>query len=164
LTSTDLYKRADIRKLAPDVRKVSNALGHLWRRGSMTRVPAPASADSRSKWGYAWGSGAKTADGAAGKAPEKAARTGVKTGSVTAAEVRQPPPVRSASSTQTTKPTVRIFESGEEVVVDMPNLRIVIALKPVQFANQVTPATLLNRAQRASDCTSHWSHFWPGWV
>jgi hypothetical protein len=131
LTSTDLYKRADIRKLAPDVRKVSNALGHLWRRGSMTRVPAAASADSRSKWGYAWGSGAKTADGAAGKAPEKATRTGVKTGSVTAAKVRQPPPVRSASSTQTTKPTVRIFESGEEVVVDMPNLRIVIALKPV---------------------------------
>ena len=140
LTATALYKRADIKKVAKNVEKVSNALGTLYRSGTLKRVAAPTSRNSRAKFAYLLAAGAKAKISAKSKtqpttkvaeakptATPKAIKKGMRrakrrvmmsTGTAGAAPVAM----------RGHKPTVRIHQSGENVVLEMPNMRIVIAL------------------------------------
>src|SRR5689334_7157468 len=54
LTCVDLYKHADVRGLATDANRVSDFLGHMWRRGLLERFAAPKTNTSFARWAYQW--------------------------------------------------------------------------------------------------------------
>lgn len=143
LTATMLYKRADIKKFAENVDKVSNALGTLYRSGTLKRVAAPASPDSRAKFAYLLTGAART-KGAA-KPPSPPALRATRAAAVAKPErkkkqKKQMTRVKRAArmsarseaafpiAMRGLKPSVRIHQSGDDVVVDMPKMRIVIAM------------------------------------
>lgn len=134
LTATQLYKRADIKKFAKNVGKVSDALGILYRSGTLKRVAALASKTSRSQFAYFLGTGKSAKKliaraSFAGNAPSpspvaKSKPTGKARGKLVTSMGRLGSVAASSS-----KPAVRIHQSGDDVVVDMPALRIVIATR-----------------------------------
>ena len=142
LTANSLYKRVDIKKVAKNVEKVSNALGTLYRSGVLKRVRAPVSANSRSKFAYFLGDGSKpttTANSKTRPALKVAnVRAVAKTKSanrtmdrpIGAMNMKKAPRLATVTpvARQSSKPTVRIHQSGEDVVVEMPKMKIVIAL------------------------------------
>lgn len=54
LTCHDLWEQPSVRQYAKHVNKISDTLGNMWRRGYLTRVPAPKEMGSQAKWAYAW--------------------------------------------------------------------------------------------------------------
>lgn len=54
LSCVELFEKASIRKHATSVNRVSDYLGNMWRRGDLTRLPAPKLGDTRSRWLYVW--------------------------------------------------------------------------------------------------------------
>jgi hypothetical protein len=54
-TCVELFDVQEIRDIAASSNRVSDYLGHLWRRGKVTRVPAARnSVNDGSRWAYAW--------------------------------------------------------------------------------------------------------------
>ena len=53
-TCTDLYDDARIRALAPNANRVSDYLGHMWRRGVVQRWYASKDTATRSRFAYTW--------------------------------------------------------------------------------------------------------------
>lgn len=54
LTCVDLFDKPDVRKYAKDANKVSDYLGHMWRRELLDRFPAPKTSTSLARYGYIW--------------------------------------------------------------------------------------------------------------
>jgi hypothetical protein len=54
LTCIDLFDQQHIKELAHASTRVSDYLGHLWRRGKVTRTPAARSDNDNSRWAYSW--------------------------------------------------------------------------------------------------------------
>src|SRR5574337_663611 len=49
-----LFERQSVREFTDSVNRVSDYLGHLWRKGKALRVPAPPSDNSRARWLYVY--------------------------------------------------------------------------------------------------------------
>lgn len=54
LTCVDLYEKGDVKKFAKDANKVSDYLGHMWRRGLLHRFFAPKTDTSFARYAYTW--------------------------------------------------------------------------------------------------------------
>ncbi len=54
LSSADLYDIPSIRDFAETVNRVSDYLGHMWRKGEVLRLPAPRQEGTRARWLYVW--------------------------------------------------------------------------------------------------------------
>ena len=52
-----LYELPAVREYAASANRVSDYLGHLWRKGLVVRLPAPKTENSRSRWIYEWKKG-----------------------------------------------------------------------------------------------------------
>lgn len=49
-----LFEFASVRKYAASSNRVSDYLGNMWRKGVLTRLPAPRGTGSNARWLYAW--------------------------------------------------------------------------------------------------------------
>lgn len=49
-----LFERQSVREFTDSVNRVSDYLGHLWRKGKALRLPAPSSDTSRARWLYVY--------------------------------------------------------------------------------------------------------------
>lgn len=54
LTCVELFDRPDVKKYAKNANKVSDYLGHMWRRDLLDRYPAPKTSTSLARWAYTW--------------------------------------------------------------------------------------------------------------
>lgn len=99
-----LFDMPSVREHAASASRVSDYLGGLWRKNLVVRLPAPPSANSRSRWLYEWKGqkGAKYLDGAIEFAPKVLAD----------------------------RPAVLITEDGNVITLEFPNLIIQVRQKP----------------------------------
>jgi len=49
-----LFDEPEVREYAATANRVSDYLGGLWRKGLVTRLPAPKDSNSRARWMYQW--------------------------------------------------------------------------------------------------------------
>lgn len=54
VTCNELYDMPAVRKHAASANRVSDYLGNLWRKGLLTRLPAPRTDRSSARWMYQW--------------------------------------------------------------------------------------------------------------
>lgn len=54
LTCVELFDFDDVKQYAPDSNRVSDYLGHLFRRGLVSRYPVPRTETSAARYGYLW--------------------------------------------------------------------------------------------------------------
>lgn len=101
LTCVDLYAFPDVQSKAPSVTRVSDYLGGLWRKGKVSRSPAPKSDSDNSKWAYSW-------------RPER--------GTVPDFKHRPPMPVRSLIE----KPNVVVTEDGGTIFISTPHYSLTL--------------------------------------
>ena len=99
-----LFDMPTIKEHAASVTRVSDYLGGLWRKGVVSRLPAPKDGSSRSRWMYEWKGqkGPRYLDGAVEYAPRVLAD----------------------------RPAVLITEEGNLITLEFPNLVIQIRQKP----------------------------------
>lgn len=119
LTCVDLFDHPDVKKFADSVNRVSDYLGHMYRRGLLGREPAPKTSNSQAKWGYFWKNRAEVEALKATAVASRAALLPV----TSAAELEAP--LRKILS----KPNIEITDNGGTVVIDLPELMITIRAK-----------------------------------
>lgn len=115
-----MFDSPDVKKFADSVNRVSDYLGHMYRRGLLGREPAPKTLNSQARWGYFWKNRAEVD---ALKAATVAHRATLE--QVTSA-TELPAPLRRILS----KPNIEITDNGGTVVIDLPELMITIRSKP----------------------------------
>ena len=98
-----LFDMPAIKEHAASVTRVSDYLGGLWRKGLVSRLPAPKDGSSRARWLYEWKGqkGPRYLDGAVEYAPK----------------------------VLLDRPSVLISESGSLITMEFPNLVIQIRQK-----------------------------------
>lgn len=94
-----LFDLAEVREHAASANRVSDYLGHLWRKGLVVRLPAPKIDNSRSRWVYEWKKG-----------KDKYIR-------------------EDASQVLACRPALLITEEGGCITIDLPNCVITIQQK-----------------------------------
>jgi hypothetical protein len=129
LTCVDLYDKPEVRKFADSANRVSDYLGHMWRRELLDRVPAPKTVNSQARWAYIWKGklGHKPPELVKLAKPEEATQD-----AVPATQPEQLPTKVSAvakSETILNKPEITITNNGELVTIDLPALTITIRTK-----------------------------------
>ena len=109
LTCVDLYDLTAVKKHAENANKVSDYLGHMWRRGLLQRYYAPAGSSAKARFAYTW---IETEEGA------------------------EPVPIPSNPVERLTfvknghtKPNVTITEADDEIVLDFEQFTITIHRK-----------------------------------
>lgn len=112
LTCVALFDDPDVKKFADSAARVSDYLGHMYRRGLLGREPAPKSLHSQARWGYFW----KNRD----EIVVPAAKVAVPT---------QPTPEVASVRKVLSKPNIEISDNGGTVVIDLPELTITIRSK-----------------------------------
>ncbi len=90
LTCVDLFDSPDVKKFAVDANRVSDYLGHMYRRGLLDRHPAPRLDNSSARFAYSW------------KQPDKATP-----------QQRTPQPRLSLVNNRSDKPTVKVVENDD---------------------------------------------------
>lgn len=113
LTCVELFDHPDVKRFADSVNRVSDYLGHMYRRGLLGREPAPKTTNSQAKWGYFWKNRAEVV----------AAKTATST--PVSSEPTLPAPLRKILS----KPNIEISDNGGVVFIDLPELTITIRTK-----------------------------------
>jgi hypothetical protein len=106
LDCVTLFERASVREHASSVNRVSDYLGHMWRKGQLLRLPAPKNEGSRARWLYVW-----------------KPRTPVKPPTVEEALSQA---IESPGSMLFTRPNIEITEEGDSVVITLPQWSITI--------------------------------------
>lgn len=53
-TCVDLFDHQDVKQFAEDANRVSDYLGHMFRRGLLTRTAAPRTDSSAARYAYLW--------------------------------------------------------------------------------------------------------------
>lgn len=120
VTCVELYDHADVKKFADSVARVSDYLGHMYRRGLLGREPAPKTMNSQARWAYFWKN----------KAEAKAAQTAQIERLPARVEPSLPQPVdTSTPRVVLRKPNIDISDNGGTVVIDLPELTITIHSK-----------------------------------
>jgi len=104
LDAQAFFDMSSVKEHAASVNRVSDYLGNLWRKGLVTRLPAPKNENSRSRWLYQWKGqkGPKIYDAAQDYVPRVLAD----------------------------RPSVLITEEGNVITLEFPNLLISIRQKP----------------------------------
>lgn len=54
VTCVDLFDNPEVKQYAPNANKVSDYLGHMWRRGLLQRYTAPQTSTSLARYAYLW--------------------------------------------------------------------------------------------------------------
>lgn len=114
LTCVDLYDHPEIQEHATTINRVSDYLGHMYRRGLLGRVVAPKSPNSQARYAYYW------------KEPKRKQRAAV------AASASSPQPDLAVTARSTTptrlldRPSIKITEDGSIVLIELPQLTITI--------------------------------------
>jgi len=111
LTCVELFDYPDVKKLAADANRVSDYLGHMYRRGLLSRVSAPKDDSSMARFAYSW------------KNPKAKAPV---------ARIMQPRLVvnnPSSNGATPAKPNITVSEDGSETTVDLPHLTITFRVK-----------------------------------
>ena len=119
LTCVELFDHPDVKKFADSVNRVSDYLGHMYRRGLLGREPAPKTLNSQAKWGYFW---KNRSEAEAFKATLVASKA---TPEPITSATGLPAPLRKILS----KPNIEITDNGGTVVIDLPELMITIRAK-----------------------------------
>ena len=104
LDCQSLYDMPEVRKVASNVKRVSDYLGGLWRRGLVIRSAAPKTTPRRASWLYEW-------KGSKGPRIENHV-------------------LEYAPRVLADRPTVLITEEGNVITLEFPNLIISIRQKP----------------------------------
>lgn len=112
-TCVDLFDHPDVKKFADSVNRVSDYLGHMYRRGLLGRVPAPKTLNSQARWAYFWKDRSEVTIEEAPKPPVAPA----------------PLPATDHPQTVLSKPNISITDDGGTVVIDLPQLTITIRSK-----------------------------------
>lgn len=103
LTSVDLYGDPEIRRNVEDSDRLSDYLGHMWRRGLLQRWYAPKTADNRARYAYTWKEAAE----------DEATR----------------PVEHTITALPAVKPNVKIVETEHGVVLEFDRFRIIVQSK-----------------------------------
>ena len=106
LDCATLFERASIRAHAASVNRVSDYLGHMWRKGLVLRLPAPKDDKTRARWMYVW-------------KPQKPVP---KPSLDEALEIAQESNVNKLLS----RPNIEITEEGDSVVITLPAFTITV--------------------------------------
>lgn len=98
-----LFEKAGVRAHAATVNRVSDYLGNMWRKGQLSRLPAPSGREStRARWMYLWkGRKVATPD------PDQAVAF-------------------DTNKLLVQRPNMEITENGAGVTIELPNLVITI--------------------------------------
>ena len=112
VTCVDLFDNADVREYAPNANRVSDYVGHMWRRGLLQRWTAPRNLNQRALYAYTWKE--------AGPATEKVAEPRKKVTAMPDMKVLQTPGV---------KPQVLITEENDRIVLDFADFTLTIKSK-----------------------------------
>jgi hypothetical protein len=121
LTCVDLFDKPDVRQFAESANRVSDYLGHMWRRDLLDRVPAPKTANSQARWAYIW-------KGQLGNRPVEVVPLHKKTETPTPTVNVERSAVK-AQEKLLEKPNIEISQNGELVTIDLPALTITIRTK-----------------------------------
>jgi hypothetical protein len=99
-----LFDMPEVKKYANSVNRVSDYLGNMWRKNLVTRLPAPKTSNTRSRWMYEWrgNRGPKIYEHALEYTPRVIVD----------------------------KPSVLITEEGNVITLEFPNLLITVRQKP----------------------------------
>ncbi len=108
LTCVEMYDMPEVREFAQSANRVSDYLGGLWRKGLVTRSPAPRGNNSAARWAYSW-------------KPQQNLRT--------QPEVRSIEYIKPSKPTLLSRPSIEITEDGQDIVIDLPSLQIRIRTK-----------------------------------
>lgn len=54
VTCVDLFDHQEVKKYADSTSRVSDFVGHMWRRGLLQRWTAPRTLDSKARFAYTW--------------------------------------------------------------------------------------------------------------
>ena len=108
LTCVDLFELSTVRKYAADSNKVSDFLGHMWRRGLLQRWYAPKESRAKARYAYTW-------------LQEE--------NSSSAAPLDPPTHIASNNAKTMTRPHVTITEEDQRVTLDFPQFTITIQRK-----------------------------------
>lgn len=106
LTCVDLYDKNDTKKFAKDANKVSDYLGHMWRRGLLNRFFAPKTDTSFARYAYTW-----------------------KTEGEEAHDDARPVPPRSFSRANGSRPRVEVNEEDGAVTISFDTFVVVVKQK-----------------------------------
>lgn len=119
-TCVELFDDAEVKKFADSANRVSDYLGHMYRRGLLGRVAAPKTLNSQARWAYFW----------------KETQTSVQPAARPALQVVHVPPITSAPAPQApvsksilSKPNIEISDNGGTVVIELSELTITIRTK-----------------------------------
>lgn len=105
LSCAELFDRSSVRAHAATVNRVSDYLGNLWRKGLVTRLPAPRGDTTRARWLYAW-----------------KGRKIVKPGLEEAIDFDQKKMILQ-------RPSIEISEAGSVITIELPHLVLAIKLR-----------------------------------
>lgn len=111
LTCVDLFDVPEVRKHADSARRVSDYLGHMYRRGLLGREPVPKTINSQARWGYYWKDRSQVKDLAAQKTEEVMQSLMASTGKILS------------------KPNIEVTDHGGTVIIELPQLTITIRTK-----------------------------------
>ena len=110
LTCVQIYDDHDnIRELAKNPNRVSDYLGGLWRKGQVTRVPAPRINNSSARWAYAWN---KNKEASAHNAQAEEFVNSFKD-----------------NASVYKRPNVEIFDDGKCIKIELPDFSVTIRHK-----------------------------------
>lgn len=108
LTCTDLFDDPEVKKYADSPNRVSDYIGHMWRRGLLQRWTAPRNLNNKARYAYTWKD--KTT---VEPVPDKASRM----------------PDLKVLKSPLTKPNVTIIEDENEIVLDFAEFTITVRSK-----------------------------------
>ena len=108
LTCTDLFDDPEVKKYADSPNRVSDYIGHMWRRGLLQRWTAPRNLNNKARYAYTWKD--KTT---VEPVPDKVSRM----------------PDLKVLKSPLTKPNVTIIEDENEIVLDFAEFTITVRSK-----------------------------------
>ncbi len=108
LTYTDLFDDPEVKKYADSPNRVSDYIGHMWRRGLLQRWTAPRNLNNKARYAYTWKD--KTT---VEPVPDKVSRM----------------PDLKVLKSPLTKPNVTIIEDENEIVLDFAEFTITVRSK-----------------------------------
>lgn len=112
MTCVDLFDHQQIRNHASTPNRVSDYLGHMFRRGLLGREMAPKTPNSQARFAYFW------------KEPKRPARAAYSAPAAVDDQL-----VRGKSNVLLDKPSIQISEDGGLVTIELPQLSITIKVK-----------------------------------
>lgn len=104
-----LFDRASIRAHAVSANRVSDYLGHMWRKGLVLRLPAPKDDKTRARWMYVW-------------RPQEPVVKPTVAEAISQAE-------QSTVDKLLSRPNIEITEEGNSVVITLPTITITITTR-----------------------------------